>query len=76
MVDSPDKIREDIEKHDYREQNWEISGQIRHAIKCGINFTTVPYEICETLKKELKEKKYNVTERPNWLWGKTTIISW
>ena len=76
MVDSPDKIKDSLEHNIYTRQDYDVTCRIRFAISDKLNFTTVPYSLCEKLKKELKNKGYRVTEKHNWFFGDNTIVSW
>ena len=76
MVDSPDRIKDILERNTYARQDYDVTSRIRLAISDKLNFTTIPYSLCEALKKELKNKGYRVTEKHNQFFGDNTIVSW
>ena len=76
MVDSPEEIRNSIEKSNYTQQNCDISQRIRLAMIDKIRHVDVDYFLCDTLKTELRNKGYKVEESSGWFFGDSTLISW
>lgn len=76
MVDTPDKIKQTVEKDIYERQNWDVSIRVRKAVTENIRHIELPYHLCSTLKKELNDKGYKVEEKDNWFFGEYTLVRW
>jgi len=75
-MDSPQKLKKQVDNNFYQRQKYDVESHIRYAMVHKENHTELGYHVCPKLENEVRKAGYNVSKTDNWFFGKRTIITW